>query len=275
MKSPTHLLLPALFSLLLSACAWMDTQKDETQGWSAQKIYTEASGAMKESDYQKAIKYYEILEARYPFGKYATQTQLDVAYAYYKYEEPESALAAADRFIKLYPKHPNVDYAYYLKGLVNYNRTLGFFDRYLPTDQSQRDAGANLESFKDFEKLLQEFPQSPYSADARQRMIYLRNNMALHEIHIATYYMKRGAYLAAVNRAKYVIENFQRTTAVNDALEILIVGYTELGLPKLAEDARRVLDLNRQQGTIVVQKPSPEEVNLGQRIWDYLELDKN
>jgi outer membrane protein assembly factor BamD len=203
------------------------------------------------------------------------QSQLDVAYANYRADEPEAAIAAADRFIKLYPQNPYVDYAYYLKGLVNYNRSVGFLDRYIPTDPSQRDPGAALDAFADFSVLVERFPDSRYAEDARQRMLYLRNNLARHEVNVARYYMRRGAFLAAANRANYVIERFQRTSAVESALEILVDAYTALGKPDLAADAQRVLDINRQAGRFVSDEPEPGEVSLTRRVWEYLSLDEN
>jgi outer membrane protein assembly factor BamD len=168
-----------------------------------------------------------------------------------------------------------VDYAYYLKGIVNYNRRIGLLDRYIPTDPSQRDPGSARDSFQDFAELLRRFPDSRYAPDARQRMLYLRNNLAKNEIHAARFYVKRGAYLAAANRAKYVIENYPRTTAVRDALEVMIEAYGRLDLPQLQADAQRVLKLNDAQGTFVTDEPAPEDISFGRQIWDYMELDKN
>jgi outer membrane protein assembly factor BamD len=275
MNMNTIRLLPALLLLLLlTSCGLLPELEDETKGWSASKFYSEASGAMSEGDYETAIKYYEQLEARYPFGRYAMQAQLDVAYAYYKFDEPESAIAAADRFIKLHPTNPYVDYAYYIKGIVNFNRSIGFFDRFIPIDSSQRDPAASAESFKDFSTLIRKFPNSKYSADARIRIVHLHNNMAKYHVHVARYYMKRGAYLAAANRCKEVIEKYQRSTAVRDALVVMIEAYDALELEDLSNDAQRVLALNDAKGTF--QLDEPEEVKpLGRRIWDYLELDKN
>ncbi len=263
-------------ALPLSACSWF-AKDDEgvTRDWSASKFYQEASTSMSRGDFETAIKYYEMLEARYPFGRYAMQAQLDIAYAYYEYEEPDSAIAAADRFIKLHPQNPHVDYAYYLKGLVNFNRSVGFFDRYLPTDPSQRDPGSALDSFKDFDELVRKFPESKYAEDARKRMLFLRNNIAKYQVHVAHYYMKRGAYLAAANRGNYVIENFQRTPAVKPALQVMIEAYTRLGMDDLAEDARRVLELNEAKGTFAAFEQGIEEKSMGRKVWDYLELDKN
>ncbi|MBK1644288.1 outer membrane protein assembly factor BamD [Thiocapsa imhoffii] len=268
--------LPALvLVILLSGCGIFGKEIDLTEGWSAERLYAAASSELDSGNYQRAIEYYEKLEARFPFGRYAMQSQLDIAYAHYRADEPEAAIAAADRFIKLYPQNPYVDYAYYLKGLVNYNRSVGFLDRYIPTDPSQRDPGSALDAFVDFSILVERFPDSRYSEDARQRMLYLRNNLAKHEVNVARYYMRRGAYVAAANRATYVIERFQRTSAVESALEILVDAYRALDKPELAADAQRVLDLNREAGRFIADQPQPGDVSLARRLWDYLSLDEN
>jgi outer membrane protein assembly factor BamD len=270
-----RLILIPFLALWLGGCAWLESQEDETADWSASKLYSEAASELDSGNYKTAIEYYEKLEARYPFGRYAMQSQLDVAYAYYKAEEPESAIAAADRFIKLYPTNPYVDYAQYLKGIVNYNRSVGFLDRYIPTDPSQRDPGSALDAFQDFAELIRRYPDSRYAEDARQRMLFLRNNLAKNEVNVARYYMKRQAYVAAANRANYVVERFQRTSAVEDALEILVDAYRRLGKDDLAADTERVLTLNRQEGRFLSDEPAPEEVSLSRRLWEYLELDEN
>jgi outer membrane protein assembly factor BamD len=238
-------LLSLLLTLsLISGCAVFKDATDETKDWSASKFYSEGKSALNDGDYTKAINYFEMLEARYPFGRYAQQAQLETAYAYYKSDDPASAIAAADRFIKMHPRHPNVDYAYYLKGLANYDRNSSFVDRYLPTDRSQRDPGAARDSFNDFNELVRQFPDSRYAEDARQRMLYLRNNLAQYEVHVADYYMRRGAHLAAANRAKYVVEHYQNTPAVPQALAVMNQAYRALGRNDLAEDAVRVLKMN-------------------------------
>ena len=237
-----------ILSVSIAGCAAFARQEDKTRGWSAQRLYSEAKNSLALGDYESAINYYEKLEQRYPFGAYAQQAQLDVAYAYYKYQEPAAAIAACDRFIKLHPRHPNVDYAYYLKGLTNFKQGKGFItelvERYVPADDSEHDTGALRDAFVAFGELTRRFPNSVYSADAEQRMVYLRNMLARHEIHVANYYMKRQAYVAASNRAKYVIENYQRTPAVADALVIMVQAYTELELFELAAQSLRVLRLN-------------------------------
>jgi outer membrane protein assembly factor BamD len=237
--------LTLLVSLLFAGgCAWLPDVEDETKDWSAQQLYTAAKTALNEGDYEKAIKYFETLEARYPFGRYAQQAELEVAYAYYRFDEPDSAISAADRFIKLHPQHPNVDYAYYLKGLANFNRGDKLILRLFPQDASQRDTNTTRQAYDDFAALVKRFPDSKYAKDASQRMVYLRNNLAMYEIHVADFYMRRGAYIAAANRGKFVIENYQRTPAVPDALVIMARAYDKLGMEDLAEDAVRVLGQN-------------------------------
>ncbi len=226
--------------LNLSGCGSEPTHED----WTADRFYSEAKNALNRGDYTTAIKYYEMLETRYPFGKYAQQAQLDVIYAYYKYDEPESALVAADRFIKMYPRHPKIDYVYYMKGVVNFELTQGLLDRFLPLDRSQRDQGTAMQSFQNFSTLVRRFPKSKYSKDARLRMIHLRNRLAQAEINIATFYMKRGAYLAAANRAKTVIASYQGAKAMPQALFILAKSYKIMELKDLSNDALRVLKLN-------------------------------
>jgi outer membrane protein assembly factor BamD len=271
-RLPTILTL--LLLVLLSGCGSLLEEEDETKDWSAQKFYTEAKAAMSDGDYERAIRYYEGLESRYPFGNFATQAQLDVAYAYYKDNQSDSAIAALDRFIKLHPRNPFVDYAYYLKGIVNFNQNLSFISRFAPTDVSQRDPGTALDSFRDFSALLQRFPESQYAEDARKRMVYLRNNLAMHEVHVGSYYLRKGAYLSAANRGSYVVEKFQRTPAVKPALLIMIKAYENLGLKQLADDTRRVLALNESKGVFELLSPE-EETSIGKELWDFLELDKN
>ncbi len=236
-----------ILTLLLGACASLDEQNDETKNWPASRLYERAKEKLNNSDYEKAIKDLEDLVSRYPFGPYAQQAQLDIAYAYYKYDEADSAVAAADHFIKLYPRHPNVDYAYYVKGLAGFNRSIGTLERKLGQEASERDPRAARESLQHFSQLVKLFPDSKYAQDAAQRILYLYNNLASYEMHVAHYYMKRGAYLAAANRAKYVIENYPTTPATPDALGIMAKAYKLLGMNDLSNDALRVLELNYPQ----------------------------
>lgn len=236
---PTTLLL-----FVVAGCGLLPDQVDETKDWTAAQLYAEAKENLDDGDYEDAIKLYETLQSRYPFGRYAQQAQIEIAYAYYRYEEPEQAIAACDRFIKLHPRHPNVDYVYYLKGLANFNRGFGILERFIPSKNSERDPGASSQSFYDFEELVRKFPDSRYAEDARRRMIYLRNNLAEYEVAVARYYVRRGAHIAALNRAKYVIEHYQRTPAMPEALEIATTVYRKLGMDDLAADSERVLLAN-------------------------------
>ncbi len=236
--------------LLIGGCASLKKDYDETADWSAQKIFEEGKKELANKKYDKAIEYFELLESRYPYGPYATQAQLETAYAYYKYEEPESAIAAADRFIRLHPTHPNVDYAWYLKGLVNFADKAGVFDFLSGQgDLSDRDPKAAKEAFDAFTELVERFPDSKYAPDARQRLAYLLNALARHDIQVGKFYLDRGAWVAAVNRAKYVIERYPDTPAVEDALGIMAQAYVHMNMPDLAADAKRVLKLNYPNST--------------------------
>jgi outer membrane protein assembly factor BamD len=246
-----HHILPALSLLIvlamylnLSGCGLLPEQIDETQDWSADRLYTEAKEAIDEGSYQTAIGYLEKLQARYPFGRYAQQAQLTLIYANYKDNEPDAAIAAADRFIRTNPRHPFVDYAYYLKGLVNYTRGENALSRVAPTDPAKTDTDSTRQAFNDFAELVQKFPNSNYAEDARQRMLFLHNQLAAYEVNVADYYLRRGAYVAAANRAQYVLENYARTSSVPDALAIMAKAYVKLELPDLATDSFRVLELN-------------------------------
>lgn len=240
--------LAALFAaalLLLSAgCGLLPEEVDETAGWSANKLYAEAKASMGDGAYDKAIKYFEKLEARYPYGRFAQQAQLEVAYAYYKQQEKVSAIAACDRFIRLHPNHPNVDYAYYLKGLVNFNEDLGLLGHISMQDLTERDPKAAQESFDAFKALVEKFPDSKYSQDAALRMAYLVNALASHEVHVARYYMMRGAYVAAVNRAQAAIKTYPDAPANEEALFVMVKAYDVLGMADLRNDAERVMRKN-------------------------------
>ncbi|CAG4882682.1 Outer membrane protein assembly factor BamD [Georgfuchsia toluolica] len=234
----------AAILLLLAGCAGSGKDKDETSGWSAEKIYTEARGAMSDGAWDKAIKLFEKLESRYPYGRYAQQAQLEEAYAYYKQDETTSAVAACDRFMKLHPNHPSVDYAYYLKGLANFNEDLGLFGNLTNQDQSERDPKAARESFNAFKDLVAKFPNSKYSPDAVARMVYLNNFLAAHDVHVAKYYYRRGAYIAAANRAEQSIKQYPNAPATEEALILMVRSYDALGIKDLRDDALRVLKKN-------------------------------
>ena len=232
------------FSLGLAGCGLLPDVQDETAGWSAQKLYAEAKDNLNDGDYERAVKLYETLEARYPYGRYAQQAQLEIAYAYYKDQEPISAIAACDRFIKLHPNHPNVDYAYYLKGLANFTEDHSLLSQLSNQDMSERDPKAARDSFVAFKELVTRFPDSKYAEDSRARMKYLVNAISANEIHVAKYYLKREAYVAAANRAKSVVTNYPETPSIEEALAIMVVAYDKLGINDLRDDALRVLKLN-------------------------------
>lgn len=230
--------------LLVSACGLLPAQQDETRNWSAQRLYAEAKDQMADGNYEKAIKYFETLEARYPYGRYAQQAQLEIAYAYFKDNEPVSTVAACDRFIKLHPNNPHVDYAYYLKGLANFNEGQGFLASLGGQDMSERDPKSARESFEAFKELVTRFPDSKYTPDATARMRYLMDALASHEVHVARYYVRRGAYVAAVNRAQYALEHYPQAPAREDALWVMAESYGAMKMPALRDDALRVLKLN-------------------------------
>jgi len=233
-----------LVSLVLGCSSTGDTEDEPYKSWPADKLYKEAKREMKDGDYALAIDYLENLEARFPFGKLADQAQLETAYAYYKYQEYDSAIAATDRFIKLHPSHANVDYAYYLRGLAAFHKKDSPFDAISDQNPAERDPSSTRNAFNYFAELVKKFPKSKYVPDAIERMKFQRNTLANHELLIAQYYMKRGAYVAAVNRAKYIVENYPRTPAVPDALLLLTDAYNQLKMKDLANDTRRVLESN-------------------------------
>lgn len=246
MRVAGSLLALMLFVLTGTGCS-VFKEYDETAGWDASQLYNAAKEALNDNDYEKAIKFYGKLEARFPYGRYTQQAQLETAYAHYKAGESEAAIAAAERFIKLHPRHPNVDYAYYMRGLASFEPGRNFLERFFPQDGAQRDPTAARESFRYFSELVQRFPQSRYSQDAVQRMTYLRNSLARYEVLVADYYLRRGAHLAAANRGKYVLENYERTPAVPDALAVMVQAYREMKMTDLADSAYRVLEQNHPE----------------------------
>jgi outer membrane protein assembly factor BamD len=265
----TSLLAPLAVAavLLLGACAG-STERDETANWSAQRLYGEAKDSMASKDWGQAIKYFEKLEARYPYGRFAQQAQLEIAYSYWKDSERASAIAAADRFIKLYPNHPNVDYAYYLKGLINFNENTGLLSGLSNPDMSERDPKATREAFATFKELVTRFPKSKYTPDAIERMRYLVNSLASHEVHVARWYMRRGAYVAAVNRAQYAIKEYPGAPATEEAMYIMVMAYGKLGLEDLRNDADRVLRTNFPHSEYLKPGgPKPKRVPWW-KLWD-------
>jgi outer membrane protein assembly factor BamD len=252
---------PALFRLLaavfvaafIAGCGSVTDPTDLTIGWSANKLYSEAKDAQADGTWDKAAKYLEKLESRYPYGRYAQQAQLELGYVYWKAGEPGSALAACDRFIKLHPSHPAVDYVYYLKGLINFNEDLGYVAYFSTQDPTERDPKAAREAFDTFRELVTRFPNSKYTPDARQRMTYLVHALASLEVHVARYYLKRGAYVAAANRAQFAIKTYPNAPVIEDALYILITAYDKLGMTDLRDDTERVMKKNYPESRLYAE----------------------
>jgi outer membrane protein assembly factor BamD len=223
------------------ACSWLPEVKEETTGWSAEKLYSEAHGALVSGNYTRAVKLFDTLEGRFPYGRYAQQAILEGAYANFRQGETTPAIAACDRFIRTYPNHPIVDYAYYLKGLINFREDQGIFGYIAEQDLSERDPKMTKEAFAAFREIATRFPDSKYAADSIERMRYLTNALAGYEVHVARYYYNRGAYIAAANRAQATLTNYPRTPANEDALIVLVNSYDKLQMPQLRDDAQRIL----------------------------------
>ena len=241
-----------LVGLVLSGCS--STPKDPTAGWSPEKIYQEARDEVSAGAWDKAIKLYEKLEGRAAGTLLAQQAQIDKAYAQYRTSEKVQAIATLDRFIRLHPTSPAMDYALYLKGLVNFNDNLGLFSSLINQDLSERDQKAAKESYESFQELSSRFPESKYTPDARQRMTYIVNSLAGYEVHVARFYARRGAHVAAINRAQQAINDYQGVPASEEALAILVYSYGELGMTQLRDDARRVLEKNFP-GSVFLKNP--------------------
>ena len=258
-----HLLLIALFTLL-SACASKEIEADLSET----ALYQQAQTDLGNKNYSRAITQLKALESRYPFGRYAEQAQLELIYAYYKNMEPEAVRASADRFMRLHPQHANVDYAYYMKGMASFDQDRGLLARFLPLDMTQRDPGAARDSYNQFAQLVSRYPNSSYAPDAKQRMIYLRNLLAAYEVHAGHYYLKRQSYVAALNRGRYIVENFQETPAVGDGLAIMTEAYQHLALNDLAQTSLETLQLNYPKHPSLASGTfKPREKDTDSRSW--------
>jgi outer membrane protein assembly factor BamD len=261
-RIPVYFLLAVV---CLVGCA--GNSEDETIGWSAQRLYGEAKDAMTSKDWPRAVKYLEKLEARYPYGRFAQQAQLEIAYCHYKDGERASAIAAVDRFIKMYPNHASADYAWYLKGLINFNDQYGILSNLTTPDMSDRDPKSSRESFNAFKEVVARYPESKYAADATLRMRYLVNALASHEVHVARYYMKRGAYLAAANRSQYAIRHYAQAPAIEEAVFVLVLAYDRLGMNDLRDAADRVMRSNFPDSRYL--KPGGDRKDVPWwRLWD-------
>jgi outer membrane protein assembly factor BamD len=240
-----RLLCICVLSAALFGCGLLPSGEiDRTAGWSAARLYTEGMDAMGDSNWEEAIKMFQKLESRYPYGRYAQQAQMETAYAQWKSEEPAQALASCDKFIRLHPNHPNVDYIYYLKGLINFNGDLGYMGYFNTKDQTERDPKSASLAFDTFKELVTRFPNSKYAPDARLRLDYLVNSLAAHEIHVARYYLKRGAYVASANRIQNMLEKYPNTPSQEEGLYILMESYAKLGMADQKRDTERILRQN-------------------------------
>jgi len=231
-------------ALMFSGCGSLGEKADETKGWSPEKLYAEAKDEIKSGNYERAIKYLEKLESRYPFGKYAQQAQMEIAYSYFRQNDQAQCLAAVDRFIRLHPNHPNVDYMYYLRGLANFNDKKGLFDFISSQDPTERDPKAARHAFDAFKQLADRFPDSKYADDARDRLRYLVEAMA---------------FVAAINRAQNVIRDYPASPSVRNALRIQIRAYDALGMKDLRDDAERVFELNYKTNSAAQINPDAEK----------------
>jgi outer membrane protein assembly factor BamD len=265
MQKKLSLVVASIALLGLSACSMLPEKIDETKNWSASKLYSEAREEQAGQHYERAIQLYEKLESAYPFGTYAQQAQMEVAYLYYKSGDQAQALAAVERFIKLHPNHANVDYLYYLRGLINFNDQIGFLNFIYEQDPTERDPKATREAFAAFKQLVEKFPNSKYTPDGVLRMNYLVNAMAQYEVHVARYYYRREAYLASVNRAQGAVNDFRDSPAIEEALFIMTRGYDKMGMTDLRDDTMRVMVKNYPNSRFL----SPEGVKKERQWWKF------
>ena len=237
-------ILAVFLTLTLAACSSLPEEKDLAKNLSAEQLYTEAKAKLDDKTYDAAIKKYEILQSRYPYGRYAQQAMLEMAYAYYKQNEPDPAISAADRFIKQFPNNPHVDYAYYVKGLANFSGDASMINTLGGEAASDRDPQMVQDSFNAFKELITRFPDSQYAPDAKMRMQYLVNQLASHDLHVAQYYLRRGANIAALNRAQGIFKQYPNSPATRDALLVMVRAYDAMGMITLRDDTQRILNQN-------------------------------
>ncbi|MFI4955024.1 MAG: outer membrane protein assembly factor BamD [Gammaproteobacteria bacterium] len=242
MKTLVYLFMSTFLMLALSGCG--KSKEEIYAAMTDEEIYTEAATALENGKYAKAIEGYQQLDAQYPFGEYTEQGQLEIIYAYYREDELPASLGAADRFIRLHPRNPHVDYAYYMRGIVKFTENNSLVDRFLPIERGLRDLSSPRDAYNYFAELVRLYPNSPYSVDARQRMLFIRNVLANNELAAAEWYIKRKAYLAAANRAQYVVEHFPEAPAVPKALAVMAYAYEQLGLDDLAVSSNELLEEN-------------------------------
>ncbi|MBR9856573.1 MAG: outer membrane protein assembly factor BamD [Gammaproteobacteria bacterium] len=235
-------------ALALTATGCSSTKKDEVPDEPPEVLYQDAQERLQAGNFIRAAELLEAMDSRYPFGAYSNQVQLDLIYAYYKQDDTARALANIDRFIRLNPNHPSIDYAQYMRGLTNMATDHNFFQELLDIDRADRDPAYARQAFADFRQLLRQYPDSVYAADARARMVSLKNRLAKYDLSVARFYMKRGAWLAAANRAKFVVQSYPDTDTLQPALQIMSKAYSELGLSEMANHAEAVLKANFPAG---------------------------
>src|SRR5260221_2810459 len=253
MKRSVTALAALLLAAALAGCGLFGDKADPKKDWQAAEFYAAAKEQFDNQSWEAAIKLYEQLEAKFPFGRFAQQAQIEIAYAYYKQGETAQAITALEKFVKLHPNHPNVDYALYLKALCSFKEDLGPFSRLITQDLADRDPKAARESFEGFKDLVTRYPESRYAPDCRERMAYLIEALARHEIKVARYYLSRGAYLAAANRAQDAVTRFPNSPGHREALDILVEAYDRMGMTELRDDARKVLARNFPRDPMAAQ----------------------
>ena len=267
-KSAGFFLISLFILAALAGCAGSDGQKDDTDIWSESKLYSEATDKLNSADFAKCGKYFEKLEARFPFGPYSQQAQINAAYCYWKAQDTPQALVAIDRFIKLHQGSANLDYAYYLKGLITFNDDLGWLGKFTGQDLSERDPKAAKEAFESFKVVVERFPDSKYAPDSLDRMRYIVNSLAEADVIVARFYYQRGAYLASANRAQLVIRDYDRAPAVEEALYLLTKSYEKLGMTDLSNDSLRVFKLNFPDSQMMVTGQRVQKERRWWQIWN-------
>jgi outer membrane protein assembly factor BamD len=252
MKNILRLITTSLVIVLItSGCSSNKDEKSKVETKPPVELYEDAKSALKSANFEKAQEILEALDSRYPFGAHSDQVQLDLIYTYYKLNETALALANIDRFIRLNPTHSDLDYLYYMRGLTNMATDQHFFQNLFGVDRFNRDPGYSQQAFADFSRVIEYYPNSQYAADAWQRMVYIKNRLALYELDVAKWYVKRKAYIAAINRAKIILNNYPDTRITETALGIMIECYEALGLTQPKENALAVLKLNNPENHIV------------------------
>lgn len=249
-----RLLAPVLLGAVVSVAGCSSSNTEEKAvlaNMGAQQLYDRAKESMEVGNFSAAAQTLSALDSRYPFGPLSHQVQLDLIYSYYKSGKIEETLATIDRFVRLNPNHSDVDYAYYMRGLTNMESDSNLFQELLNIDRTDRDPSKSREAFEDFRRLIQQYPDSKYAADAKQRMVHIKDRLARYEIAIARFYMRREAYVAAANRGRYVIEHFPDSTQVQQALEIMVSSYEQLGLDELKDNAMKTLKLNYPESEFI------------------------